>query len=235
MFSKTQKGLPLSDKKLINSTTLFDWGDVPEWVYSATKALLESLKKNDILTYEHCLRVGEYSRLLAKSAGLNEFMQKQAEFSGLLHDIGKVGVAQSIIDKPGRLTQEEMLVMKDHPVYSEEIIKPLGHEMFFKAVVPAVRHHHERIDGEGYPDKRIGDEIPLYSRIILIVDTLDAMGKDRAYRKGLPLEVIYKELERCMGTQFDAQLTKIFLESHKHWHKETRELYTYEQIIKKVA
>jgi len=211
------------------------WGDIPSWAYSAVGSILESLKKVDPETLYHCLRVGEYSRLLAKSAGLSEYQQKIAEFSGILHDVGKMGIPLDITHKPGKLDDHEYETMKSHPVYSEEIIQPLGIHEFFRQVIPAVRGHHERVDGKGYPDKLSGEEIPVLSRVILIVDTLDAMKETRAYRKGLPTEVVYKEIEKYKGTQFDPVLAKIFLECHKHWEKEKPDQETIHQLIKKVA
>lgn len=211
------------------------WGDLPDWAYDSVRSILEALKKADPETYHHCLRVGEYSRLLAKYAGLSEYQQKVAEFSGLLHDVGKIGVSRNIIHKPSRLDEAEYKKMKEHPVYSEEIVKPLATHEFFRQVIPAVRGHHERVDGEGYPDKLMGEEIPLLSRVILIVDTLDAMGQDRAYRKGMPIEIIYEEIKQHAGTQFDPQLAKIFLEAHKHWEKEEPEKDTAYKIVGRVA
>lgn len=215
---------------------LKSWGNIPEWAYSSVHSLLQSLKQSDPSTYAHCLRVGEYSRKLARDSGLNEYNQKLAEFTGLLHDIGKVGVEKSILHKPGRLTDEEMAHMKNHAVYSAEIVEPLTHHEFFAQICPAIRAHHERVDGEGYPDKLRGEEIPVLARIVLVVDTLDAMGENRAYRKGLPLDVIYKELEKFSGSQFDPQLVKIFLQCHKYWSTEDlRNPETEEKIIKKAA
>lgn len=211
------------------------WGDIPSWAYSAVGSILESLKKVDPETFHHCLRVGEYSRLLAKAAGLTEYQQKVAEFSGILHDVGKMGISTSITHKPGKLDAHEYETMKAHPEYSEEIIMPLGIHEFFRQVLPAVRGHHERVDGKGYPDQLHGEGIPVLSRVILIVDTLDAMGEDRAYRKGLPLEAIYKEIEKYSGTQFDQSLAKIFLESHKYWVNEKPDFETINLLIKKVA
>lgn len=211
------------------------WGDIPTWAYSAVGSILESLKKVDPETLHHCLRVGEYSRLLARSAGLSEYQQKVAEFSGILHDVGKIGVSVDITHKPGKLTNEEYEIMKAHPEFSEEIIKPLATHEFFRQVLPAVRGHHERVDGKGYPDKLHGEDIPVISRVILIVDTLDAMGENRAYRKGLPIEVIYKELEKYAGTQFDASMVKIFLECHSHWSHEKPDAETVARLLKKVA
>lgn len=211
------------------------WGDIPDWAYSSVASILETLRKSDPGTFEHCLRVGEYSRLLAKSAGLSEYQQKVAEFSGILHDVGKMGVGAEITHKPGKLTETEYEIMKAHPVYSEEIIRPLGtlHD-FFRQVLPAVRAHHERVDGKGYPDKLHGEDIPVVSRMILIVDTLDAMGQDRAYRKGLPMEIIYKELQKFAGTQFDSSLVKIFLDCHQSWKHEKADNDTMNFLIKKI-
>lgn len=212
------------------------WGDIPEWAYPSVQAILESLRLVDPETYEHCLRVGHYSRLLAKSAGLNEYQQKISEFAGMLHDVGKMGISAAIIHKPGKLNDLEYQRMKDHPVLSEEIIKPLAqlHD-FFKLVLPAVRGHHERVDGKGYPDKLAGEEIPLISRVILIVDTLDAMSQTRAYRKGMSLDLIYKEIEKFAGTQFDKQLARIFLQSHSSWKNDSFDQETLHKVIKKVA
>lgn len=211
------------------------WGDVPEWAYGSIYSILQSLKKADLYTYHHCLRVGESSRKLARDIGLNEYQQKLAEFAGILHDVGKIGVERGVIHKPARLSDSEMEHMRNHPIYSAEIIEPLtGHELFAQ-ICPAVRAHHERIDGEGYPDKLRGEEIPLLARVVLIVDTLDAMGHDRPYRKGLPIEVIYKELEKFAGQQFDPQMVKVFIDSHKYWDQADFDQDTNSQIIKKAA
>ncbi len=210
------------------------WGNVPNWAYESVRSLLETLKVVEPSTYEHCLRVGEYCRRLARDMGLNEYQQKVAEFSGLLHDIGKIGIDKDILLKPGRLEPIELDIMKSHSIMSETIVKPLANHPFFAQVLPAVRGHHERMDGEGYPDKKMGDEIPLFSRIILTVDTYDAMSQSRAYRKGLPDDVIFAELKRCSGSQFDANIVKVFLEAFPYWSAET-EKETQEYIIKKIA
>jgi putative nucleotidyltransferase with HDIG domain len=210
------------------------WGNIPNWAYESVQGLLECLKTVDPSTYEHCLRVGEYSRKLSRDMGLNEYQQKVSEFAGMLHDIGKIGIAREILLKPGRLEPLEFDIMKNHSVISENIIRPLATHPFFAQILPAVRGHHERIDGEGYPDKKMGDEIPLISRVILTVDTFDAMGVDRAYRKGLPEEIIFAELKRCSGTQFDNDIVKVFLQAQPFWKNET-EKETLNNIIKKIA
>lgn len=210
------------------------WGDIPDWAYDSVHSLLQALNAVEPTTYHHCLRVGEYCRKLSADVGLNEFEQKVAEFSGLLHDIGKIGIEKEVLLKPSRLDPKELDIMKNHSVISEQIIKPFSEHPFFKQILPAVRGHHERLDGEGYPDKLAGEAIPLISRIILVVDTYDAMSENRVYRKGLPDEIIYSEIKRCTGTQFDPQIAKTFLENHARW-KETTDQETLHHIIKRVA
>ncbi|MBV2167947.1 MAG: HD-GYP domain-containing protein [Bdellovibrio sp.] len=211
------------------------WGDIPAWAYEAAQALMQSLNVVDPATYAHCCRVGEMSRKLSRDIGLNEYEQKLAEFAGLFHDIGKIGIPQSIIAKPGKLDESEYLMMQNHSVISEEIVKPLAKHNFFAEILPSIRGHHERVDGTGYPDKIRGDEIPLIARVILVVDTYDAMSQTRAYRKGLSDETVYAELKRCSGTQFDSQLVKTFLEVHSSWSKQEVDQETLHHLIKRVA
>ncbi|MFZ3231597.1 MAG: HD domain-containing phosphohydrolase [Pseudobdellovibrio sp.] len=210
------------------------WGDIPDWAYDSVHSLLQSLKAVEPTTYQHCLRVGEYCKKLSIDVGLNEFEQKVAEFSGLLHDIGKIGIEKEILLKPSKLDPKELDIMRNHSVISEQIITPLSGHPFFKLILPAVRGHHERLDGEGYPDKLAGEAIPLISRIILVVDTYDAMAENRVYRKGLPDDIIYSEIKRCTGTQFDPQIAKTFLENHARW-LQNKDQETLNKIIKKVA
>lgn len=212
------------------------WGNIPDWAYEAARALMASLNAVDPMTYQHCMRVGEMARKLSRDAGFNEYEQKLAEFAGIFHDIGKIGISSDIIGKPGRLDPKELDIMRNHPSISEEIIRPLAGHPFFGQLLAPVRAHHERMDGEGYPDKLVGEQIPVLARVILVVDTYDAMSQTRAYRKGLPDEVVYAELKRCSGTQFDPQLVRIFLETHKHWKsQETTHEDTQHLIIKKIA
>jgi HD-GYP domain-containing protein (c-di-GMP phosphodiesterase class II) len=126
--------------------------------------------------------------------------------------------------------------MRNHPIISENILKPLAEkDTFFRQLLAPVRGHHERVDGEGYPDRLVGDKINLLARIILIVDTYDAMSQTRSYRKGLPNEVVYAELKRCSGTQFDSQLVKIFLDSHKFWQQSKENENSIVEYLKRAA
>ncbi len=194
-----------------------DKDKVPLWAEILASSLLKALKERDPYTYGHCRRVARNAKLLAKSAGLNAQEQKIIEFSSLFHDLGKIGIPDRILFKPGRLTPEEEEIMQTHPIRSEEIIRPLSEVPFFKALIPGIRHHHERMDGEGYPDRIKGERIPLTARIILIADTFDAMTTTRPYRKGGATEWAYKELKQFSGRQFDEKLVQIFLKSHPKW------------------
>lgn len=191
--------------------------DIPEWGYAVAKALLQALRERDPYTYGHCRRVARHARLLAQAAGLGEREQRVAEYASLFHDLGKMGIPDTILLKPGRLSQEEESIMREHPLRSVEILQPLAHVPFFKNTFPGICHHHERIDGCGYPYGLKGDQIPLISRIVLIVDTFDAMTTTRPYRKGFPVDVAYKELRIFSNRQFDEQLVKVFIQAHPKW------------------
>jgi HD-GYP domain-containing protein (c-di-GMP phosphodiesterase class II) len=200
------------------------WDDIPDWASSVASTLLEALKERDPYTYGHCCRVARNAKLFAQAAGLNEKEQRAVEFASLFHDLGKMGIPDSVLLKPGRLTEREQAIMRAHPVKSAEIIAPLSTIPFFGSIVPGVRHHHERMDGLGYPDRVKGEEIPLAARIILIVDTFDAMTTNRPYRKRLTHEIAYKELQLFSGRQFDPNLVKIFLQAHPTWKEIEQEI-----------
>ncbi len=208
--------------------------DVPSSAYEMAKTLLQSLKIVDPLTFYHCCRVGEYSRKLARDAGLEDYEQKVAEFAGLFHDVGKIGIPQVVLHKPSKLDPDEFDLVKKHAEISEQIVQVLSEDPFFKALLPPIRGHHERIDGSGYPDGLAGDQVPLVARVILVVDTYDAMTQSRSYRKGLTPEIAYAELNKFSGQQFDAQLVKIFLQAHPLWGTDS-EPETKDKIIKLIA
>lgn len=186
---------------------------IPEWAHLTADALLQAVKQKDPHTFYHCARVGRAARRLGKAMGLNEFEQAVLEFSGLFHDIGKVGVPDNILLKPGRLTTNEMDVMKSHAEISVDILRPLMDTPFFRFLIPGVRFHHEKIDGTGYGMGLAGEKIPLVARVLAVVDTVDAMKNTRPYRKGLSMEIIKEELVRCSGTQFDANIVQVYLKS----------------------
>jgi HD-GYP domain-containing protein (c-di-GMP phosphodiesterase class II) len=208
----------MSERKTAHKPTHLAFnGEIPEWALIVARSLLRGLRERDPYTYGHCMRVARYAKLLAQAAGLSEKEQKVIEFSSMFHDLGKIGIPDAILLKPGRLTQQEEEIMKAHPVKSAEIIQPLSGVPFFKATLPGIRHHHERMDGEGYPDRIKGEQIPVTARVILIADTFDAMTTTRPYRRGLANEIAYKELRQFSGRQFDPQLVKTFLQAHPGW------------------
>jgi len=215
---------------------LVAWNDIPDSAFVTSREIMKDVNRKDPETFFHCVRVSQQARLLSEAAGLNEYESRVVEFAGLFHDAGKISVPDSILFKPAKLSEEEYRIMQSHPVQSAKLIEPLAAVHFFKDLLPGVLHHHERIDGLGYPFGLAGDEIPLAARIILVVDTFDAMTATRAYRKGLPAEVAFKELQDFAGRQFDAQLVKIFLEAYPHWSKgDHRTIRDLDQLIVRAA
>ena len=199
------------------------WNDIPDWSSKVTKAILNSLKAKDSHTYFHCLRVGKSARLLGKSAGLNDYEQKVLEYSGIFHDIGKIGIPDDVLFKPAKLTRDEYRLMKNHTLQSVEILDPLREVPFFKDIIPAVELHHERLDGTGYPYGLDAKDIPLITRIVSIVDSVDAMVSTRPYCKSMPMDRVISELKKYSGSQFDEDLVKVYIEAHKFWNKESKE------------
>ncbi len=174
------------------------------------RALAEAVDAKDAYTRGHSERVGVYASKLTREMDYGKDLIERVYIAGLLHDVGKIGVRDAVITKPDRLTDDEYDEMKRHPEIGAKIIEPVD---FLADVVPCVRHHHEWFDGSsrGYPDRLIGNQIPLPSRIILVSDTVEAMTSDRPYRKALPLEVVVAELHKFSGSQFDPACVEPFL------------------------
>ena len=147
---------------------------------------------------------------------LPEFELAILEYSGLFHDIGKIGLSDSILLKPGRLDENEHAIMKNHAEMSIQIIRPLTKHAFFRFLVPGIRYHHERFDGKGYPIGLMGEKIPLIARAVAVVDSVDAMMNTRPYRQALNWDYVQKELIDYSGTQFDPNLVRIYLDAAKN-------------------
>lgn len=193
---------------------------VPTWAAAATASLLQVLRSKEPGTFVHCLRVGEFSKQLAMKLGLNEYQQSVAETAGYLHDLGEVTIDQDILAKPTKLNAIEYEIMKSHVVASEDFIRPLSLiNPFFKDVHEAIRSHHEMVNGNGYPDRSKGDQIPTISRIIALLDAFDSMTTDRVYKKALTLGAAYAEVEKMAGQQFDRQIVTVFIMSHSSFKK----------------
>ena len=162
----------------------------------------------DSYTNGHSQRVAKYTRMLAQRLGESKENIEKYYNIALLHDIGKIGIPESILTKPGKLTDEEFSVMKSHAARGYEILKDIKIQ---EDIAAGAHHHHERFDGKGYPDGLSGTNIPWVARIISVADTFDAMSSNRPYRKKLPLEYIVAEIENCASSQFDPLVVKAFL------------------------
>ncbi len=171
------------------------------------QALAAAVDAKDSYTKGHSERVAMYAYDLAKYVGVSEEEALLIHRTGTLHDVGKIGVPDAILKKPGRLTREEEAVMQTHPALGEVIVRKVPQ---LADTLPGVRHHHERWDGAGYPDRLKGEEIPRVARFLAIADTFDAMTSDRPYRKGLPAEVAIDEIERNAGKQFEPEIALAF-------------------------
>ena len=180
------------------------------------KAYLESIETlrytveaKDSYTRGHSDRVSAYSVLIGKHLGLSDSEINTLKIGGLFHDIGKIGIPDSILLKESKLTDDEYSEIKNHPSIGAHI---LCNAKVFQDIIPIVKHHHERFDGKGYPSQLAGEDIPYFARIAAVADTFDAMTSKRTYRNALPLEVVKSEIERCAGTQFDPKIAKTFLD-----------------------
>ena len=172
-------------------------------------AIAKTVDAKDILTSKHSQRVSDYSVLIARKYGFTEEEQENLRKAALLHDIGKIGIPDSILNKPDILTDREYAFMKTHVTSGAEILKDFT---LIEHVVEGARYHHERYDGSGYPDGLSGKDIPLYGRIIAIADAFDAMTANRVYRKRLDFDYVMQELHKGRGTQFDPELLDLFLD-----------------------
>ena len=196
----SQIGVALENARLIS--------DLEELFISVVKSLSSAIDAKSPWTAGHSERVTKYALDIAREMGLSEKELKDLELAGLLHDIGKIGTYDTILDKQAKSTDEELVLIKQHPVKGAEILQPIKQ---LKDIIPAVRHHHEYYDGTGYPDGLKGEAIPLHARILTVADTFDAMNADRPYRSGRTMEFILSEFNRCSGTQFDPKVVEVFL------------------------
>jgi HD-GYP domain-containing protein (c-di-GMP phosphodiesterase class II) len=171
--------------------------------------LASALEAKDAYTAGHSTRVADLARRIALAVGLTRVAAETIAQAGLLHDLGKIGIPERILAKPGPLAPEEWAVMQRHPLISAQIVAPLE---FFDQGAVIVRHHHERWDGSGYPDGLQGDLIPLGSRIVAVADVWDALTSDRPYRQRLPLDEARRELAAQAGRTLDARLVTTCLD-----------------------
>jgi len=195
----------------------FGGGVVECVVRELTEALASAIDAKDRNTYGHSHRVGELAMALGKNLNLDAAQLAELQVAAHLHDVGKIGIPDAILNKAARLTAEEFAVVQRHPVIGWQILRRISS---FQQVARIVRHHHERFDGTGYPDGLRGTDIPLASRLIAVADSYDAMTSARSYRKSVSAKEAWQELCRCSGSQFDPESVKAFrpvVQRAKEW------------------
>jgi putative nucleotidyltransferase with HDIG domain len=174
---------------------------------SFASALVATLDARDRYTAGHSAAVAAYARDIAERMGLSAADQQLAHLCGLVHDIGKVGLPAGLLEKPGPLSLQERRVMEEHPVIGQRILEKVEN---YEAIATIVRHHHERVDGHGYPDGLVATKIPMISRILAVADAYDAMTSDRPYRDAMPAQVARLRLARAVESQFDTAVVAAF-------------------------
>jgi len=190
---------------VISNTDLYR--DLESFVINVGSSLVHAIEAKDPYTRGHSERVNRYSMLIADALDMEHEEKNVLNWASILHDIGKIGIPESILNKPGKLTTDEYETIKAHPEKGHTILKPLEQ---ISDSLPGILHHHERYDGNGYPAGLAGEEIPLNARIIAVADTFDAINSNRAYRAARPPNEAVEILERVAGSQLDSNLIEIF-------------------------
>ncbi len=213
----TDETFSISDKRLltvvadmlaikISNTELFT--ELKELSLNLMKSFTEAIEEKDPYTRGHSERVNEWSLKIGTHLGLDSVEMEQLNIASILHDIGKIGIPSEILNKSGKLTDEEYAFIKEHPLKGYKIILPIKQ---LKGCICSILYHHERIDGKGYPQGLSGDEIPLFARIIAVADTFDAMTSHRAYRNAINIDEVIQELQDVSGKQLDSDITRLFI------------------------
>jgi putative nucleotidyltransferase with HDIG domain len=182
--------------------------DLQEAYVSTVRLLVSRIEEKDPYTHGHTERVAAYAVGIAKAFDFTPEEVQRIQFGAFLHDIGKVHTEDTVLHKPGALTDEEWRIVKMHPVRGAEMVRGVR---FLERCVDMIRHHHERVDGKGYPDGLTGDEMTLAAKIVNVADAFDAMTTDRPYRAGLTMEQAVAQMSEKAGTQFAAEVVEIFV------------------------
>ncbi|MEW6554947.1 MAG: HD domain-containing phosphohydrolase [Actinomycetota bacterium] len=190
----------------IENASLYE--DIEKSYFSTVRALAKAIEVKDPYTHGHSERVTEYALMIADAMQMDERERQKLKYAATLHDIGKIGIAGRVLNKPGGLTREEYTHVKTHPILGESIVEPVE---FLQGPRPIILHHHERFDGTGYPQGLKGTAIPICARILSVADAFEAMRSDRPYRRALPLQTAVEELKRNSGSQFDPEVVDAFL------------------------
>jgi HD-GYP domain-containing protein (c-di-GMP phosphodiesterase class II) len=190
----------------LENAALYD--DLNDMFLGTLEALTASIDAKDRYTCGHSRRVAHLTRQLARAVGLDEPAVERMHIAGLVHDVGKIGVPETVLLKPGKLTEEEYAWIRQHPEIGYRILKDIPQ---LNDILPGVLYHHERWDGRGYPEGLSGEAIPLVARLIGLADSFDAMSSTRTYRSAMSRSQVLAEITRCIGTQFDPQLARVFV------------------------
>jgi HD-GYP domain-containing protein (c-di-GMP phosphodiesterase class II) len=204
------QGLARQAAIAIENATLYR--EQAELSLGAVTSLATAIDAKDPYTIGHSERVTKYSRLIGYELGLGEGEQTNLEWSAILHDVGKIGIPDNILQKPGDLTDKEWAAIRTHPLKGAEIMAPIKP---LRNVIPGMRHHHERYDGTGYPDGLADGQIPKLARIITVADSFDAMLSDRPYRAAMREADALKRLRELSGSQFDGEVVEAFVRVYK--------------------
>ncbi|NVM22916.1 MAG: HD domain-containing protein [Desulfobacterales bacterium] len=189
----------------LQNAYLFD--DLKRGYFDTIRAMSNSIEARDPYTRGHSHRVAQISRAIAEELDWSQEEMDLIDWGAVLHDVGKIGIPDAILSKPGKLTDEEYRIIKSHPLIGAEIVKGVS---FLEPLIPYILEHHERFDGKGYPKGLAGDSISIRARLLAVADAFDAMTTDRPYRKCLEKEVAFKEVLAMAGTQFDPEIVKAF-------------------------
>lgn len=211
----------MNEIKKINEELKTTYEKLENSYLESIETLRYTVEAKDTYTRGHSDRVSEFSVLIGKHIGLSDSDIKILKIGGLFHDIGKIGVPDTILQKNSKLTDDEYSEIKNHPSIGSHILSTAS---IFKDIIPIVKHHHERFDGHGYPSQLAGNDIPYLARITAIADTFDAMTSKRSYRDALPLDVVIAEFERCKGSQFDPELADVFLDILRNHYDEIEKI-----------
>jgi response regulator RpfG family c-di-GMP phosphodiesterase len=199
----------LADQAAMTLENIELYNNLQDFYFEMVQTLARVIDAKDSYTHDHADRARHYAKLIAVRMHLPQAIVRHIEYAALMHDIGKIGIEESILKKPGKLSPEEIEIIKKHPSIGNKIIAPVT---FLSPIAPMVLYHQEWYNGQGYPEGLAGEEIPLGARIVSVIDAYDAMTSDRPYRKALSNDIAISELRKGAGTQFDPDIVDIFID-----------------------
>ncbi|MBO7612080.1 MAG: HD-GYP domain-containing protein [Elusimicrobia bacterium] len=198
----------LADQAAMRLDNIELFNNLQSFYFEMVQTLARAIDAKDAYTYDHADRARKYAKAIAVKMNLPYTIVRNIEYAALMHDIGKIGIADNILLKKDKLTEAEMKMLRTHPVIGNKILSPVK---FLSPVAPMVLYHQEWYDGSGYPEGLAKEEIPLGARIVAVIDAYDAMTSDRPYRKAMPIKTAVKELKEGAGKQFDPKIVDIFV------------------------